>query len=81
MNDPTLPLPGLSPAGGKTVVVKFDGGLLSSDGGVVILREVAQRLGIAERVAACIKDPRARPDHAHARRHHGVSDADDRSGL
>jgi len=61
MNDPTLALPGLSPAGGKTVVVKFDGGLLSSDGGVVVLREIAQRLRIAERMAACIKDPRA-PD-------------------
>ena len=61
MNDPMLPLPGLSPVGGKTIVIKFDGGLLSSDGGVVILREVEQRLGIAERMAACIKDPRA-PD-------------------
>src|SRR5258708_5460401 len=61
MNDPMLPLPGMSPAGGKTVVVKFDGGLLSSDGGVVILRQVEQRLHITERMAACIKDPRA-PD-------------------
>jgi autotransporter passenger strand-loop-strand repeat protein len=31
MNDPMLPLPGLSPVAGKKVVVKFDGGLLSSD--------------------------------------------------
>jgi hypothetical protein len=61
MNDPMLPLLGLSPVGGKTVVVKFDGGLLSSDGGVVILREAEQRLRVAERMAACIKDPRA-PD-------------------
>jgi len=30
MNDPTLPLPGLSPVAGKSVVAKFDGGLLSS---------------------------------------------------
>jgi hypothetical protein len=30
MNDPTLPLSGLSPVSGKTVVAKFDGGLLSS---------------------------------------------------
>jgi hypothetical protein len=28
-----LPLPGLSPVAGKKVVVNFDGGLLSSDGG------------------------------------------------
>ena len=61
MNDPMLPLPGLSPAGGKPVVVKFDGGLLSSDGGVLALREVEQRLRLADRLAACIVDPRA-PD-------------------
>ena len=40
-----LPLPGLSPVGGKTVVAKFDGGLLSSDAGVLVLREVEQRAG------------------------------------
>jgi hypothetical protein len=32
MNDPKLPLPGLSPVAGKSVVAQFDGGLLSSDG-------------------------------------------------
>ena len=46
MTDPMLPLDGLSPAGGKAVVAKFDGGLLSSDGGVLALREVEQRLGV-----------------------------------
>jgi hypothetical protein len=35
MNDSMLPLPGLSPVCGKTVVAKFDGGLLSSDAGIV----------------------------------------------
>ena len=49
MSDPILPLPGLSPAGGKAIVVKFDGGLLSSDGGVLALREVERRLGVADR--------------------------------
>jgi hypothetical protein len=39
MNNLMLPLPGLSPVSGKTVVVKFDGGLLSSDGGILVLRE------------------------------------------
>jgi hypothetical protein len=34
------------PAGGKPVRVKFDGGLLSSDGGVLALREVERRLGV-----------------------------------
>ncbi|MGO8916752.1 MAG: transposase, partial [Stellaceae bacterium] len=42
---------------GKPVVVKFDGGLLSSDGGVLALREVEQRLRLADRLAACIVDP------------------------
>jgi len=61
MNELTLPLPGLSPVAGKSVVAQFDGGLLSSDGGVLALREVEQRLRVADRIAACIKDPRA-PD-------------------
>ena len=56
-----LPLPGLSAVSGKTIVAKFDGGLLSSDGGIVVLREVEQRLRVADRMAACIEDPRA-PD-------------------
>ena len=60
MNDPMLPLPGL-PVSGKRVEVKFDGGLLSSDGGVLALREVDQRLGVANRLAACMVD-RGVPD-------------------
>src|SRR3954466_4858214 len=61
MNDPMLPLPGLSPVSGKSVVAKFDGGLLSSNGGVLALREVEKRLRVADRFAACMEDPRA-PD-------------------
>src|SRR5256885_11682831 len=53
-----LPLPGLSPVSGKSVVAKFDGGLLSSD---LMLREAEQRLRVADRLAGCIEDPRA-PD-------------------
>ena len=59
MNDPTLPLPGLSPILGKPSVARFDGGRLSSDTGVLVLREVEQRLGVADRLAGCISDPRA----------------------
>jgi hypothetical protein len=58
MIDSILPLPGLSPVSGKPVIARFDGGALSSDGGLRVLREVEQRLGLADRVAACIKDPR-----------------------
>ena len=59
MNDPMLPLVGLSPVGGKTVVAKFDGDLLSLDGGVLMLREVEQRLRIVDRLAVWTEDPRA----------------------
>lgn len=58
MVDPTLPLPGLSPLAGKPVIRRFDGGSLSSDGGLLVLREVERRLRVAERLAACLKDPR-----------------------
>ena len=44
MYDPMLPLSGLSPVAGKKVVVNFDGGLLSSDGGLLALREVERPL-------------------------------------
>ena len=52
MIDLMLPLPGLSSVSGKTVVAKFDGGLLSSDGGILVLREIEQRLRVADRLAA-----------------------------
>ena len=58
MVDPTLPLPGLSSIEGKEVIARFDGGWLSSDGGLLVLREVEQRLKVADRLAACIDDPR-----------------------
>src|SRR5215208_267751 len=79
MNDPTLPLPGLSPVSGKSVVAQFDGGLLSSNGGVLALREVEKRRRVADRFAACIKDPRAPDQITH--RHHLLSPADDRGWL
>ncbi len=55
----TPPLPGLSPVAGKPLIARFDGGLLSPDGGLLALREVEHRLGIADRLAARIDDPRA----------------------
>lgn len=51
-------LPGLSPVAGKSIEARFDGDLLSSDGGLLGLRAVEQRLGIARRLADCIDDPR-----------------------
>jgi hypothetical protein len=52
-------LPGLSPVAGKPVQVTFDAGRLTSDGGVLMLAEIERKLGIAERLARCIDDPRA----------------------
>jgi hypothetical protein len=52
-------LPGLSPVRGKPVHVTFDGGRLTSDAGVLVLAEVERRLGLAERLARCLADPRA----------------------
>src|SRR5271155_2758862 len=66
MDHPVLSLPGLSPVAGKDVVVKFDGGRLSSDGGILTLREIEGRLRVAERMAACIEDPRASKHVTHA---------------
>src|SRR5256885_14255275 len=59
MDDSTGILPGLPSVMGKPVHVAFDGGQLTSDAGILLLAAVEQRLGIAERLAACIEDPRA----------------------
>ena len=42
----------------RTVVASFDGGTLSSDGGVLLLAEVDRRRHIVERFAACFTDHR-----------------------
>ena len=59
MVDLTPSLPSLSPVAGKEIVARFDGGRLSSDGGLLVLREIERRLKVADRLAACIDDPRA----------------------
>jgi hypothetical protein len=51
-------LPGLSAVGGKPVHLTFDGGRLTSDAGVLVLAEIERKLGVAERLARCIEDPR-----------------------
>jgi Transposase DDE domain group 1 len=59
MVDATRFLPGLSLVHGKTIIARFDGGRLSSEGGLLVLREVERRLGLADRLAASLKDRRA----------------------
>ncbi len=51
-------LPGLSPVENKELCARFDGGRLSSDGGVLVLREIEKRLGLAARLASCLADRR-----------------------
>lgn len=58
MTDATPLLPGLSPVAGKSLTAKFDAGRLSSDGGVIVLREAAMRLGLAEAITAPLVDHR-----------------------
>src|SRR3954467_9971875 len=58
MVDSTLSLPGLSPVRCKPLDVRFDGGVLSPDGGLLLFREVEERLRLADRLAGCLIDPR-----------------------
>jgi hypothetical protein len=56
-DDTTLPF-SFPAVRGKKLTAGFDGGRLSSDGGVMLLAEAARRTGIAEKLAAVIPDPR-----------------------
>ena len=51
-------LPGLSPVTDKPLTATFDGGRLSSDGGVIVLREIALKLGLAEVISGPLRDDR-----------------------
>jgi hypothetical protein len=44
--------------GGRELVWRFDGGDITSDGGVLALQKLEQRLGIVRRFAACFIDYR-----------------------
>jgi DDE family transposase len=61
-------LPGLSPVAGKPLTASFDAGRLSSDGGVIVLREIASRLGLAQAIAGRLRDDRdpTRVQHSYA---------------
>jgi hypothetical protein len=47
-----------APAFRREVVARFDAGPVSSDGGALLLREVEQKTGILQRLAACFLDRR-----------------------
>ena len=58
MSDDTIEPFGFPAIGRKKVTAAFDGGRLTSDGGVMLLAAAERRLGIADRLAALISDPR-----------------------
>lgn len=64
-DDTTAPFP-FPAVSRKKITAAFDGGRLSSDGGVMLLAQAERRLGIAERLARFIPDERdpARVRHA-----------------
>lgn len=61
-------LPGLSPVDGLDIHARFDGGALSSDGGVLLLREIERKAGLADVLASCLTDQRdpSRVVHSYA---------------
>jgi hypothetical protein len=50
----------LFPLSGKPVELSFTGDQISSDGGLLLLREVENRLGLIDRISTCIADERDR---------------------
>src|SRR5215831_5961613 len=57
---PLLPLAPLqlAPVGAKAVNLDFDGGRLSSDAGLVLLKDPDEQLGLTHNLAAVLSDPR-----------------------
>jgi hypothetical protein len=53
----TTPLQ-LAPVGDKATLLDFDGGRLSSDGGLVLLNDPDEQLGFTRDLAAVLRDPR-----------------------
>src|SRR4051812_26366167 len=48
----------LAPVGTKSVELDFDGGRLSSDAGVVLLKDIDDQLRLTRALAAVLSDPR-----------------------
>ncbi len=44
--------------GRRQIEANFEGGVLSSDGGLMLLRQVDQRIGLSKAVGMALHDPR-----------------------
>jgi hypothetical protein len=53
------PLATTQTLGGRELVWRFDGGDITSDGGVLLLKKLEERTGIVRRFAACFEDYRS----------------------
>jgi hypothetical protein len=58
MSEDTLLAFDFPAAGRKKITAAFDGGRMTSDGGVLLLAAVERRIGIARTLAPLIADPR-----------------------
>jgi hypothetical protein len=58
MSEDTLPAFAFPAVQREKVTAAFDGGRLTSDGSVMLLAAAERRLGIANKLAALIADPR-----------------------
>jgi hypothetical protein len=56
----------LFPLPRKPVEVRTDGGAITSDAGALLLREIDERLGLTERLAQCLPDPRQQTKVRHS---------------
>jgi hypothetical protein len=54
----TSPSITISPPNAKNIAIDFNGGMLTSDAGVLLLQQVEQKIRLVERVNALIHDPR-----------------------
>ena len=55
LQQPSLPL---APVGAKAVALDFDGGRLSSDAGLVLLKDIDEQLGLTRHLARIIHQPK-----------------------
>jgi hypothetical protein len=58
MIEDSLPPFSFPAVGRKKIIAAFDGGRITSDAGVMLLGQAERRLGLADKLAAVIADPR-----------------------